>query len=371
VRVLQISSARALGGGETHFRDLTVGLRERGHEVHVALSPQSPLRDQLDSLPAENIITVPLRNALDAPGARQLAQVVREREIEIVHAHMGRDYPLAAFAARRNKRARLVITRHVLFPMNRLHSLALANVSRVIAVSAAVARTLNERRIFAPEKIVVVRNGIDVERFVRTGLGFDRREFCRRVNIPGEGLLVGTVGEITRLKGHEDFVRAASQIVARFPEASFIIAGEDHSRTGEDDAALKKLIDELSLTNRVYRFGRIDKLAELYRALDVFVSASHSESFGLAMVEAMASGTAVVATATEGACEIIEDGTAGRLVPVGDANAIADAVVDLLRRTDERKRMGAAGQSRARAKFGCERMIAETEQVYRDALAEN
>lgn len=305
---------------------------------------------------------------MDVLAARQLARVVRDRKIEILHAHMARDYPAAAFAAKRNHDARLVITRHVLFSMNRLHSLALANVSRVIAVSGAVACSLNERRIFPSAKIVVVQNGIDVERFVRTSDGFDRQEFCCRLRLPADKLLVGTVGEITKLKGHEDFVQAASQIVGQVPEAGFIIAGEDHSRTGEHEAALNQAVDKLGLRERVYRLGRIDKLAELYRAFDVFVSASHSESFGLAIVEAMASGTAVVATATEGASEILEDGVSGRLVPVGASEAIANAVVHLLSNSDERKSMGNAAQRRARENFGLERMIAETEQVYREAL---
>jgi glycosyltransferase involved in cell wall biosynthesis len=368
VRILQITSARALGGGETHFLDLVNGLHRRRHEVHVALSPRSPLRTPLEHIPEGNIFSLPLRNALDASSAHQLARIVREREIEIIHAHMARDYPLAAFAGRRNKNARLVITRHVLFPMSRLHGVTLANVSRVIAVSEAVARTLRERSVFAPGKIVVVRNGIDVERFVRARADFDPREFCHRMKIPDDRVLVGTVGEITKLKGHEDFVRAATLIATRVPDAHFIIAGEDQSPTLENEKSLKRLIEEHGLTARVQRFGWLDNLAELYCALHVFVSASHSESFGLAIVEAMATGATVVATATDGAREIIEDGVSGKIVPLADPEAMAAAVVDLAEHAEERKRYGNAAQLQAREKFGLERMIEETEQVYLDAL---
>jgi glycosyltransferase involved in cell wall biosynthesis len=368
VRILQITSARALGGGETHFLDLVNGLHRRRHEVHVVLSPRSPLRTPLEHIPEGNIFSLPLRNALDASSAHQLARIVREREIEIIHAHMARDYPLAAFAAARNKNARIVITRHVLFPMSRLHAVTLANVSRVIAVSEAVARELRQRSVFAPGKIVVVRNGIDVERFARVRADFDPREFCHRMKIPDDRVLVGTVGEITKLKGHEDFVRAAALIAARVPDAHFIVAGDDQSRTLENEKSLKKLIEEHGLTARVQRFGWLDNLAELYSALDIFVSASHSESFGLAIVEAMASSGAVVATATDGAREVIEDGISGKIVPIADPEALASAVVDLAEDAEERKRYGTAAQLRAREKFGFERMLEETEQVYRDAL---
>lgn len=337
--------------------------------MHVALSAGSPLRPELKEIPQQQIVSLPLRNALDAASARRLAQLVREQKIEIIHAHMARDYPLAAFAARRNKSARLVITRHVLFPMSRLHKVALANVGRVIAVSNAVAQTLLARGAFAPERIVIVRNGIDVERFARACANFDYSALCRRLNIPAARLLIGTVGEITELKGHQDFVRAAALIAARIPDAHFIIAGEDHSRTRENEASLERLIEGHGLTDRLQRFGRLENLAELYCALDVFISASHSESFGLAIAEAMASGTAVVATATGGASEIVEDGVSGKLVPIANPEAMMAAVVEFAD-AEERKRYGNAGQLRARENFGRDRMIEETDQVYRDLLGE-
>ena len=371
MRILQISSARALGGGETHFIDLAKGLTNRGHEVHVALSDGSPIRAVLGFLPTENTVLLPLRNALDAASARQLARITHERNIQVIHAHMARDYPLAAFAGRMNTEAKLVITRHVLFPMSRLHAVALANVARVIAVSEAVACKLREQQLFPSEKICVVRNGIDVERFAQTRAAFNREEACRRLELPINSLLVGTVGEITKLKGHEDFVRAAALISARVPQAHFIIAGQDHSPKGEHDASLRRLIEELSLTDRVQRFGWLDNLAELYCALDIFISASHTESFGLAIVEAMASGTAVVATATDGAREVIDDGVNGILVPIGNPEAIAAAVADLLEKAEERKRLGSAAQSGARERFGLQRMILQTEQVYLDALGKS
>jgi len=370
VRILQISSARALGGGETHFIELVRGLRRRGHEVHLALSNNSPIRAALEPMPPENISMLPLRNALDAASARQLARIVREQNIQVIHAHMARDYPLAAFAARMNRGAKLIISRHVLFPLSRLHAVALANVARVIAVSDAVSRKLREQQLFPAEKIAVVRNGIDVERFGQNRLAFDREEFCQHMNIPAHRLLVGTVGEITKLKGHEDFVSALALVTRAVPQAHFIIAGQDHSVKGEHDASLKKRIETLNLTDQVQRFGWIDNLADLYCAIEVFVSASHSESFGLAIVEAMASGTAVVATATDGAREVITDGVNGLLVPIGDSGAMAEAMIDLLGNSERRTRLASAAQQNVREHFTLGRMIAETEQVYRDALGQ-
>jgi glycosyltransferase involved in cell wall biosynthesis len=228
---------------------------------------------------------------------------------------------------------------------------------------------LGERRLFPSEKVVVVPNGLDVERFSRASLHFDRKDFCRRLKIPEDRFLIGTIGEITRLKGHEDFVRAAALIVTRVPDAHFIIAGEDHSGTGENEASLRKLIEDHGLKDRVQRFGWLDNLPELYCALDVLVSASHTESFGLVIAEAMASGTVVVATATDGARELIKDGVNGKIVPIANPDAMMAAVVDLAKHPEERKRYEKVAAACAREKFGLERMIEETEQVYRDALS--
>src|SRR5436190_14101094 len=138
MRILQICSAREIGGGERHLADLANGLAGRGHEVFAAMAPGSPVRAELSSVPAENMIELPMRNALSLRSGWQLSRLVRDQRIEIVHAHLARDYPLAALAAGRSA-AQLVLTRHVLFPLSRIHRLTLRRTSRVIAVSEAVA----------------------------------------------------------------------------------------------------------------------------------------------------------------------------------------------------------------------------------------
>lgn len=371
VRILQISSAQALGGGERHFADLANALSVRGHEVFAALRHGSPLIGALGNLPKPRILTLPLRNALDAESAIELARIVRRQKIEIAHAHMARDYPLAAFATRRNRNARLIITRHVMFPLGRIHALTLSHAARIIAVSDAVARRLLEQRLFPPDKIVAVKNGIDVERFEKARLSFDHDECCGRMGLPADSLLVGAVGELTKLKGQEDFLRAALLVRDRFAGAHFVVAGLDTSRVQEHLASVRQLIKELKLEDRIHQFGWLDDIAQLYCALDIFVSASHSESFGLAIVEAMACGTPVVATATDGAREIIDDGKVGRLVPIGDTDALAKVMVELLEDSEQRQRLAVTAQARAREFFSLDRMVSETERVYRETLGVN
>ncbi len=363
LRILQISSASSFGGGERYLADLTNALVERGHELYVAVRPHSPVPRHLQ-LSADRIFTLPLRNALDVQSAHELERFVRRNGIEIVHAHMARDYSLASYAARRNSKTKFIATRHVLFQLNRLHRHTLARAARIIAVSNAVAQELRTSGVVTEKQIAVIPNGIDVARFGRARAGFDRVQFLRSMGLPVDCLLVGSIGELRTLKRHDDFIRAAAIVASRFPETQFVLAGLDTSASGEVRKQLEALVKELGLSERFYFLGWLDDAEKLLCAMDVFVSASETESFGLAIVEAMAAGTAVVATATEGAREVIDDGNTGVLVPIGDVDRIAGSVINLL--SDPEKRRTIANQSvqSALKRFGLTRMVDEIEQIY-------
>jgi glycosyltransferase involved in cell wall biosynthesis len=363
-RVLQVSSARAFGGGERHLADLARGLHERGHEILAALRADSPLRERLSFLPEQNIYTLPLRNSLDLGSALQLARIARERKVDVIHAHVARDYVPAAFAARLAPASRLVLTRHVLFPLSRAQRLALSNVSRIIAVSEPVARALRSRQIFDAEKVRVVENSIDLSRFERAGVEVERERDA------ADGIFrVGIVGELSEVKGQLEFVRAAALVAEEFGErVEFLVVGEENRRGGDYHARVERLVDELGMTRRVRLLGRVEDASSVVVKLDLLVSASRSEAFGMAMAEALVCGVPVVATATEGAQTLIEDGVNGLLVPVGDVRALAAAISSLLADEERRLTLGAHAQRSARERFSPRRMLEATERVYEEAL---
>ena len=362
MKILQISSASSFGGGERYVTDLTKSLIARGHDLYLAVRPQSPLPRHLQ-LAGEKILTLPLRNALDVPSAHELDRYVRRRGIEVVHAHMARDYSLAAYATRRNRETKFVATRHVLFQLNRLHRHTLARATRVIAVSAAVARELRAQRILSDRQIAVIPNGVDVDRFNRALANFDRFQALRSLGLPPDCLLVGSIGELRTLKRHDDFIRAAALVVETYPEAHFVLAGVDPTASGEVRQQLEALVVELGLKDRFHFLGWLDEAEKLLCALDVFVSASETESFGLVIAEAMAAGIVVVATETEGAKEVIEDQKTGILVPIGDVPRIAEAITTVLGDYNRRD-MGARARETANTKFSLTRMVDAIEEIY-------
>ena len=345
--------------------DLTNSLTARGHKLFAAVRSRSPLIRHLQ-LPEDRILILPLRNSLDVQSAHELDRFVRRQKIDVVHAHMARDYSLASYAARRNRQTKFVATRHVLFQLNRLHRHTLSPAKRVIAVSEAVAKELRAQRILNEKQIVVIPNGINVDRFTNTCAGFDRARFLQGMGLPADCLLVGSIGELRTLKRHDDFIRAAALIAKKFPQAQFVLAGVDTSASGEVRKQLEKLVIDLDLKDSFYFLGWLDDAEKLLCAMDVFVSASETESFGLVIAEAMAAATPVVATETEGAREIVEDKKTGMLVPIAHPERIAEAVVHLLDDHQQRRTMGAHAQEAAITRFSLKRMVDEIERIYLD-----
>ena len=343
------------GGGERHLVDLSRALVDRGHEVYAAAVPGSPLWAELSFLTEARTLALSRRNYLK--NLKGLAGFIGTQNIKIVHAHAARDYHLAALAVRMTSRGRVVLTRHALFPLRSINKHLLSGSSRVIAVSEAVAESLRQNGVIESSKITVIHNGIDIDRFARSN--------TRDGDAP---VVVGTMGHLAPIKGHDVFVRAAALVCASRPDAQFVVIGEDKSPEMGYRKSLESLVAELGVSGNVTMPGWRDDIPTALSSLTLFVSAARSEPFGLSIVEAMAAGLPVVATASEGALEIIENGVNGKLVPVDHPESLAEAINELLDDPAERSRLGHNAQLAAQ-RFSLARMASDTERVYREVLA--
>jgi len=221
-------------------------------------------------------------------------------------------------------------------------------------VSRAVAESLYSQSVFDAKKVVTIHNGINLTQFASVE--------ARQAS--SQKFRVGTAGHIAPIKGQEDFVRAAAIVIQNHPDVEFVMAGEDKSRSRANRMALEKLIRELGLEENVTLIGWVDDMPQFLSTLDLFVSSARSEPFGLAIVEAMAAGVPVVATASEGALEIIDDQRSGRLVPIGDLPSMAKVIDQLINDATERRRLAQNAKAVAREQFSLERMVERTEEVY-------
>ena len=138
VRILQISSAKTYGGGERHLVSLCRELVARGHDVFVALRPTNEWQDRLDFLPAENFLHTSIRNSFGMLSVRRISRFIDSHQIDIVHAHVARDYMAASIAARSARNVKLVLTRHAASPLKPFYRFAISNLNAAIAVSPVV-----------------------------------------------------------------------------------------------------------------------------------------------------------------------------------------------------------------------------------------
>ena len=359
MRVLHISSAKTFGGGERHFADLTREMSRRGHEVFVALRPSNEWQNRLAFVPAERFLHVSIRNSFGMFSARRIAQFAEKNEIDVIHAHVARDYIAASIAAR-SANTRLVLTRHVLFPMKSFHRFALRNVDAAIGVSSSVRDQLE--RIFPPHKVHVISNGIDLAATSDEERGKWGREFRAFHSIPMDCAVVSTIGELKALKGQRDFVLAANEVVKRQPDCRFIVAGVDNTIDKNFRRELKRLVRVLGMEDNFIWLDWIEDTRPLLAASDIFVSPSHSESFGLAILDAMIAGCPVVATMTGGAIELIPDAKA--LVPIKDPLSLADTILWYLEHPDDRAELARDLHSAATERFSLTKMVDATEVLY-------
>lgn len=373
LRVLFLNPGRGLGGAEHSLLLLLDGLRARDADVTVALFGDGPFRAVLES---KKIPTITIRvpravrratryrsvgglltwaalGALSLPAVLRLAALIRRLDADVVHTNGLKAHLLGGLAARL---ARRPVVWHVRdFPPagagGRLLEMAARRLpALIIANSAAVAASVRPHGARPPT--VPIHNPVDLERF-RPGL--DRAGFRHELGVSTETPLIGQIAHLTPWKGHELFLHIARAIAHELPAARFVIVGGAIYETGGHEgyrATLERQARELRLADRVVFLGERRDVPEILAALDMLVHCPTSpEPFGRALAEAMAVGTPVVAAESGGSAEIVEEGVTGRLVPAGDVDAFAAAVVELLRDPALRHRMGAAGRHRAQRLF--------------------
>jgi glycosyltransferase involved in cell wall biosynthesis len=205
-----------------------------------------------------------------------------------------------------------------------------------------------------PGRVVVLENGVDVDRFAVP---------APRKTAPG-GPRVGVVANLRPVKDLELFVRVAAELRTDFPRATFHIAGE-----GELRLHLERLVAESGLAQRLYLPGSVADIPAFLAGLDVAVLCSQSEGMPNALLEYMAAGKAIVATAVGAAVQMIEDGVHGLLVPPGNQARLSAGLGRLLRDRGLATRLGTAARRRARERYSREAMVRRFEDFYEGLFA--
>lgn len=236
-------------------------------------------------------------------------------------------------------------------------------IHRYIAVSRDLAHWLGETVGVAPQRVAQIYNGVDSLRFhphrgARPGIGPEG--FA-----PADSIVVGSVGRMAEVKDYPLLVRAFVELARRDTRLRLVIIGEGAAR-----APCRALLEEAGLGDRAWLPGERDDIPGLMRSLDLFVLPSLGEGISNTILEAMASGLPVVATRVGGNPELVEEGVTGRLVPAGDAGALARAIAAYLEAPAQLGEHGAAARRRIEADFSMDAMAAGYASVYDALIAE-
>jgi glycosyltransferase involved in cell wall biosynthesis len=339
-----------------------------------ALRLEGPLYGEVAAL-FPRIPQFPLTSFYNTNAAKQLMRLrdwmTRERA-DILHAHDFYAGLIGAAAARLTHVRVIACQRHLRLSDRRAHEwgtrLTHRLAHRVLVNSEAIRDHLLAGGHIAPEKIVVIRNGLS-DAAERAALDDDgrakqRAALLRELNLDEGAKLIGLVARLQPVKGHRYFIEAASRIAAVEPNAHFLLVG---------DGALRREIEEqavrLGVDHRVHLLGDRNDAASIAAGFDVAVLASLHEGLPNAVMEAMAAGAPVVATAVGGTTELVIDGATGFLAPPADAEALARRILDALRDPDRSARMAAEGRRRVLSQFGMRRMIESVERLYDEMYA--
>jgi glycosyltransferase involved in cell wall biosynthesis len=358
-RVLHVVKVAGISGAENHLLLLLPALRERGMDVGALMlhegeagAEEFASRLEAEEVPVERVA---LRRAVDARAFARILRRVRRERPAILHTHLVHADFHGLPAGRLAQVPVLVSTKHGFnaFRDGRAFAAADRAVSSLadvhVAISAGLARYLGEREGFDPAGFEIVHYGIPAG--------------PEPSPPPGE-LRLAIVGRLIGIKGHEVLFRALARARERLPGLELEVAGD-----GPLEEELRATVAAFGLERSVTFLGRVAPAGPVLERASVVVVPSLGEGFGLVALEAMERGRAVVASAVGGLPEIVDDGRTGLLVPPGDPEALADAIVALAGDGSRVAAMGAAGRRRALAEFSQERCTDRIAALYGTALA--
>jgi len=369
LRVLYLHHVVQISGAENSLLLLLRHLDRGRVSPLVALPSSGPFSDALEweGIPVLRVPFGPLRNFMGVlKSVRRLFALIREQQIDLLHSNGPQTNVCAGLAGRLTGAPVVWHMRNLIYGNMWDVDRALAGLpTRIICNSDAIKARF--RGSSGWDKAVTILNAVETREFYP---GQSGEPFRLDMGVPDGVTAVGIVGRIGLGKGHEVFVEAAIRLLAEGYAARFFIIGdtlfpEDAWRAD----ALRRRVKEAGHDDRIRFVGCRRDIPVVMRGLDILVLASEAEPCGRVLFEAMASGTAVVATNTGGTPEIVRDGMEGILIPPQNPAALADAIGVLIGNPRRREELGRNGVARVRAEFTIERYVARTLEVYEHAVS--
>lgn len=364
IRVLFVIGELGRGGAERQLSELASRMdSERYEPIVCCLAPPTGLSEAIKSAGVE-VVSLHKQPGIGFAALFQLVRLVRMLRPAVVHS-----YQFSAnwrgLLVGRMLRVPLIISSvrnidfHPGLALTLLDRFMGVFVDQVIGNADAVRRFVVERHWIDDGRVHVVYNGVGYERLDAAVRNHD----LHSVEQPDRRLTVVKIASLTPKKDHSTFLEAARLVSQRMPGVRFLIVGG-----GRLQETVERRVRELGLQDHVELIGETSNVPGVLVDADVSVLTSLREGCSNALLESMALGTPIVATDVGGNRELVRDGIEGFIVPTGDAEAVAERIIQLLEDPELRVKMGRAGRARIDRRFTAGRMVDDTVQLYERLL---
>jgi D-inositol-3-phosphate glycosyltransferase len=346
----------SFGGLELSMLKLASEFNKRMANCLIIVPPDTSLSQAAQQY---NLNTEPLRTKWkygDVSASIRLARILRTHKIDVVVLMQSKDMSIVTAAHLLYPSAKLVFYQEMQSGINKrdiLHSWMHSHLSLWITLTKKMKLEVIEHTRMPKERISVIPIGTDMERF--DPRLYNQTTTKQQFGIPQSKVVLGVLGRLDPQKGQDDFIRAIPILLKHQTNLHFVIAGNETEGQNGFKKTLEDLSVKLGVRNNIQFLPFTNAVPEFMSAIDIFVLPSHSETFGFVLVEAMAMEKAIVATDSGGVPEIITDNSTGLLIPPQNEQALADALLRLLKddnlrssfslqaRTDAIKRFNIAG----------------------------
>jgi len=383
IRILRVIARLNVGGPALHVSYLTRELDRIGYETTLVAGTVGGSEGSMEYVAQELGVTPVYLPALqreispfhDLVAARELLTLIRRLRPDILHTHTAKAGAVGRLAAKLAGPARPRVVVHTFHghvlrgyfgpakteAFRKVEQAFARSSDALIAVSPEVRDDLVALGVAPPEKITVIRLGLDLDQRLATAPGA-AGELRREFGVPDDRFLVSWLGRMTEIKRADDLLRAFARLRNEGGDADLLLVGDGPLRSN-----LEGLAAELGIQGRCHFTGFRSDVGAVYAASDAIALTSANEGTPVSVIEAQAAGKPVVSTDVGGVRDIVTDGVSGFVVPPGDVGAVADRLRMLADDPELRNRLGEAGRS-ARERYSVPRLVHDVDLLYRELL---
>jgi len=370
MKILYSCLSKSWGGMEMFTLTAVHQLLKRNIEVELLCFENSRLHKEAEK---QKIIfhTLKISGYFHPVQSFKLSRLIRKSKFNLIHTQASKDLWVLVPALKIiGSKIPLFLTKQVgsfIIKKDLLHQWVYNRVTYALAISEVIKRNLMDTCPLTEDKILLLHNAVDTKRFDPEKIDNNkvRNEFC----FTDDEIVIGMLARFSPGKGHEEVLLAAEKLSMKFSNLKFLIVGE--ASRGEEVYAnqIKKLVDDYNLKNVVFAGFRSDT-PEVLAALDIFCFPSHSEAFGIALVEAMAMGIPSVCSNSDGILDIAIDGETSYLFEKKDGNDLAEKLERLILSKEKRELFGKSSRERAVQFFDLDYLTEKIISIYEQALKE-